>query len=73
MTGTVFWSCVRATRLVQPLPGDTYIHQEEEGMPGVGDIIKRLVTGLKARLPLSTHNLSIHDSVKDYNFLVSAL
>lgn len=34
---------------------------------------KRLVTRLKARLPLPTHNLSIHHSTEDCNFLVSAL
>lgn len=34
---------------------------------------KRLITGPKARLPLLTHNLSIHQSAEEYNFLVSAL
>lgn len=33
---------------------------------------KRLVTGLKARLPSPTHNLSIPNSAEDCNFLVNA-
>lgn len=41
-----------------------------ERMLGVGDV--RLVTGLKARLPLPTFNLSIQNCAEDCNFLVNA-